>query len=119
RMKKLLGSKDDFEIFSEIVHREPRSFIRCNTLKISSEVLFSRLEKKWKVSQPFSNKEIILVESELGPGELGKSIEHLLGYYYIQEISSMMSVLALEPQPGELVLDVAASPGRRQRRLRP
>ncbi|MBS3065729.1 NOL1/NOP2/sun family putative RNA methylase [Candidatus Pacearchaeota archaeon] len=45
------------------------------------------------------------------PGELGNSIEHLLGYYYVQEISSMLSVLALNPQPGEFILDLMASPG--------
>ena len=47
----------------------------------------------------------------LEPGELGRSMEHLLGYYYIQEIASMLPVLALKPKPGELVLDVAAAPG--------
>lgn len=112
RLRKLLSDERDFAAFENIVHTSPRGFIRCNTLKISAEELFERLEKKWKVSRPFSeHKEIILVESDLGPGELGNAIEHLLGYYYIQEISSMMSVLALEPKPGEFVLDVAASPG--------
>jgi len=47
----------------------------------------------------------------LEPGELGRSLEHLLGYYYVQEIASMLPVLALNPQPGELVLDLCASPG--------
>jgi len=48
---------------------------------------------------------------ELGPGELGRSLEHLLGYYYIQEIASMLPILALKPMPGETILDLAASPG--------
>ena len=48
---------------------------------------------------------------ELEPGELGRSLEHLLGYYYIQEIASMLPVLALKPKPEELVLDLAAAPG--------
>ena len=48
---------------------------------------------------------------DLAPGELGRSMEHLLGYYYVQEIASMLSVLSLKPQPGELVLDIAAAPG--------
>jgi NOL1/NOP2/sun family putative RNA methylase len=52
-------------------------------------------------------KELIPLE----PGELGRSLEHLLGYYYVQEIASMLSVLALQPKPGELVLDLCASPG--------
>lgn len=48
---------------------------------------------------------------DLEPGELGRSLEHMLGYYYVQEIASMLPVLALEPKPGQIVLDLAASPG--------
>ncbi len=112
RMQKLLPDASDFEAFEKIIHTSPRNFIRCNTLKISSPELFGRLSKKWKVSQPYQEyPEIMLVESSLMPGELGSSIEHLLGYYYIQELCSMMSILALSPQLNEFVLDLCASPG--------
>jgi NOL1/NOP2/sun family putative RNA methylase len=112
RMKKLLTDVSDFEKYKEIVHTKPLNYIMCNTLKITRDELFSRLNKRWKVVQPFSDyPEIMLVESELGPGELGNAIEHLLGYYYIQEVCSMMSVIALDPKPGERILDVCASPG--------
>ena len=113
RMKQLLPDKEDFEKFSRIVHTGPRNFIRCNTLKISPEKLIEKLKRKnWNVVHLFPNfPEIILIESELQPGELGNSLEHILGYYYIQEVCSMMSVLALEPQPNEFVLDLFASPG--------
>ncbi|MBI2632732.1 RsmB/NOP family class I SAM-dependent RNA methyltransferase [Candidatus Pacearchaeota archaeon] len=112
RMHKLLSNDEDFENFNEIIHKPPRNFIRCNTLKISPSILFERLSKKWIVSQPFpEHHEIMLINSDLKPGELGNAIEHLLGYYYIQEISSMMSVLALNPKPNEFILDLCASPG--------
>ena len=112
RMRKLLPDAEDFVKFNEIIHTKPKNYIRCNTLKISCDKLFSRLKKRWNVTQPFQNhKEIILIEQELLPGELGNAIEHLLGYYYIQEISSMMSVIALKPQAGEFVLDLCSSPG--------
>jgi NOL1/NOP2/sun family putative RNA methylase len=113
RMKMLLPKEEDFKKFSEIVHTGPRNFIRCNTLKISVEELVKRLETKpWNVSQPFhSAPEIILIDQDLAPGELGRAIEHQLGYYYIQEVCSMMSVIALNPQPGEFILDLCASPG--------
>lgn len=111
-MKKLLSDASDFEKYKEIVHQKPLNYIRCNTLKIGSDELFSRLSKRWRVAQPFSgHPEIMLVEQELMPGELGNAIEHLLGYYYIQEVCSMMSVIALDPKPNERVLDVCASPG--------
>lgn len=113
RMKKLLPNNEDFKKFSEIIHTEPQNFIRCNTIKISPTDLVAKLTRKgWQIKQLFSNyPEIILIESQLLPGELGNSLEHILGYYYIQEISSMMSVFALEPRQNELILDLFASPG--------
>ena len=112
RMQKLLPDGKDFQLFEEIIHTEPRSFIRCNTLKISPDELLKRLREKWRVAQPYENyPEIMLIESDLLPGELGNALEHLLGYYYVQEISYMLSVLALDPKPGEFILDLMASPG--------
>jgi len=112
RMQKLLPDSEDFAKFEEIIHTSPRNFIRCNTLKISIEHLVKRLSEKWKISQPFpEHPEIILIAQDLLPGELGNSIEHILGYYYVQEVCSMMSVIALEPKSEEIVLDLCASPG--------
>ena len=104
RMQQLMPNSEDFAAFEKIVHTGPRNFIRCNTLKISPEKLMERLNKKWKVTQPYSNyPEIMLIESKLLPGELGNSIEHILGYYYVQEISSMLSGLALDPDRKSVV----------------
>lgn len=112
RMRKLLSDEADFTQYNEIIHKKPLNYIRCNTLKISTEELFTRLKKRWNIIQPYSkHPEIMLITQELAPGELGNAIEHLLGYYYIQEVCSMMSVIALDPQPGERVFDVCASPG--------
>ena len=47
----------------------------------------------------------------LSPGELGRTLEHLLGYYYIQELASMLPVFVLKPKSEELILDLAAAPG--------
>ena len=112
RMEKLIPNKEDFKKFEHIIHTSPRNFIRCNTLKITTENLMQRLNKKWQVLQPFPDyPEIILIESKLLPGELGNAIEHILGFYYVQEISSMLPVLALNPHPNEFILDLFASPG--------
>jgi NOL1/NOP2/sun family putative RNA methylase len=113
RMQKLLTNKKDFENYLEIIKNEPINSIRCNTLKIQPDELIKRLkEKVWKIKQPFKEyPEIIIVESQLQPGELGRSLEHQLGYYYIQEISSMLPILALKPKPNETFLDLCSSPG--------
>lgn len=112
RMRELLPDVIDFAKYSEIIHKKPLNYIRCNTLKITPLELFDRLKKKWNVVQPFMDyPEIMLIDQDLGPGELGNAIEHILGYYYVQEVCSMMSVIALDPKPGERVLDICASPG--------
>jgi len=111
RMKTLLGK--DLKSYIEILKREPVRSIRANKLKISPEELKERLEKKgWKISQPFKeHEEIMIVLSDLQPGELGRTLEHLLGYYYIQEIASMLPIIVLQPEPNQLVLDLCSSPG--------
>jgi len=114
RIKKLIGDKDTEEFF-KISHTETPDSIRCNTLKISPSELKKKLEARgWKIRQPFSDyPEIMIVEqsSNLLPGELGKSKEHLLGYFYVQEISSMLPILALKPSKEDVLLDLCASPG--------
>jgi len=112
RMRSLIPNEADFQAFEKIVHTQPKNFIRCNTIKTSPKELLEKLKQKWNVSQPFQNyPEIILVNQNLNPGELGNAIEHILGYYYIQEISSMLPVITLAPQSNEFILDLFASPG--------
>jgi len=111
RMKNLLGK--DFGDYQKIIYRPLKKSIRANTLKISPEELKKKLEKKsWIITQPFEkHPEIMIIESDLQPGELGRSLEHLLGYYYVQEISSMLPVIALNPNPNETILDLCSAPG--------
>jgi NOL1/NOP2/sun family putative RNA methylase len=111
RMTALLGK--EMQTYLDILDKPLQNSIRCNTLKISPEELLTRLNSKgWEVSQPFKlYPEIMTIKNELSPGELGRSMEHLLGYYYIQEIASMLPVLALKPRPDEIVLDLTAAPG--------
>lgn len=113
RMKRLL--RKDFQSYMEILKQEPVRSIRCNTLKITPNALKTRLEdKSWKIKQPWKkHPEVMIIENDLEPGELGRALEHLLGYYYIQELASMLPVIALnlKANSNELILDLAAAPG--------
>lgn len=117
RMNKVLelsrADEKDKKEFWKIVHKEPINSIRCNLLKIQPEELRLKLEQKgWKISQPYKDSpEIMIITNDLMPGELGRSKEHLLGEYYVQEISSMMPILALAPTNEDSFLDLCASPG--------
>lgn len=112
RMRKLLNEEDVKKFFDISYTKTPFS-IRCNTLKISVKDLKKRLESyNWKITQPFEKfPEVMIIKSDLEPGELGKTREHLLGYYYVQEISSILPMLVLRPKPDEIILDLCASPG--------
>ncbi len=111
RIEKLIGKKDAREFF-DICYTKCPSSIRCNTLKMKSSELIKRLRGYgWDVRQPMKEFPEVMIVDGLKPGELGKTKEHLLGYYYVQEISSMLPMLALKPEAGEYVLDLCASPG--------
>lgn len=102
----LLG--DDIKDFVECLHTPQRESLRINTLKVSKNVIKEELKKDGVKLEPipwvpngffFDN------------GEMGSSIWHFLGYIYLQGACSMIPPLVLDPKEGELVLDMAASPG--------
>jgi len=113
RIKKLSEDDKDFNNFILSIEKKSLTSIRCNTIKISPEELRKKLEKKgWKISQPYSlYPEIMIIESNLAPGELGNSIENRNGEFYIQDLSSMMPCIILSPSEKDVILDLCASPG--------
>jgi len=113
RMNLLLKDEEDVKKFFEFCKTRSKKSIRVNTLKISPNDLMARLKQKgWDPIQPFLDyPEIIIINNILEPGELGKSPEHILGYYYVQEITSMMPIIALQPKADDILLDLCASPG--------
>ncbi len=88
----------------------PKS-IRVNTLKTTVEELCSRLRQDWVVKQIPWCKEGFLIEHKQARLDVGNTVEHCLGYYYVQEAASMIPPIVLEPQQGEVVLDMCAAPG--------
>jgi len=107
RFRIILGQ--ELKSFIESLEKYNRKFIRVNTLKISPENLIEKLEKQgFKFRQTFLDYAFeILYE----PYSISSSKEYLLGYFYIQDLSSMIPPLLLNPEPGELILDLAAAPG--------
>jgi tRNA (cytosine49-C5)-methyltransferase len=81
---------------------------RINTLKIEREKLLERLEEKGVLFQSFDWYPLGLKLDMESPGKL---LENLQGFIHIQEELSMVPPLVLDPQPGECVLDLCASPG--------
>ncbi len=88
---------------------EPRA-IRVNTIKATVEEVKQRLTQ-WGVKfkpVPF-NPEGLIIEDDHLP--LSQTLDFFLGKFYYQGISSQLPAVVLDPQKGEKVLDLAASPG--------
>jgi NOL1/NOP2/sun family putative RNA methylase len=105
------------EDFDRIFQQEREFFwsVRANTLKISIEQIKKKFEEKnYQFEQIPWIKEGFWVKTEKN---LSKSIEHVLGYFFIQNASSMIPPLILEVKPNEAILDLCASPGAKTTQL--
>jgi NOL1/NOP2/sun family putative RNA methylase len=105
----------DIDKFKEYSFSYLRKSIRVNTLKIGVKEIVARMSPEWNLTPVPWCKEGFWIEHR-GEGEakrwdVGNTIEHILGYIYIQEAASMIPPLVLEPQAGEKVLDMCAAPG--------
>ncbi len=101
----------DWDEFTSCCETFLRRSIRVNTLKITVEEIKSRLEPDWNLTPIPWCREGFWIEHHEGRRDVGNLREHQLGYIYIQEAASMIPPLALEPKPGEIILDMCASPG--------
>ena len=88
-----------------------RKSIRVNTLKISVNNLKKHLENSWILEQIPWCSDGFWIKHKNNRLDVGNTAEHLLGYYYVQEAASMIPPVVLNPQPGDVVLDMCAAPG--------
>ena len=106
---RLIGSKETKEFFEAVKDEFPKT-IRINILKVDREFVKERLIKKGfilKENPLWENSFEVVYE----PYEIGKTIEHYAGLFYVQEKSSLLPVKILAPKPGEKILDIASAPG--------
>ena len=82
--------------------------IRTNTLKISPSDLKIKLEKKGFELEPIEWVPYAFKVLK-APYNLGSSHEFLQGYYYLQNIASMLPAIVLNPKSADTVIDIAIS----------
>ncbi|MFX1501585.1 MAG: RsmB/NOP family class I SAM-dependent RNA methyltransferase [Promethearchaeota archaeon] len=115
RYLQFLGLEDTIKLLK--ANEKPLTpSIRVNTLKISALELKAKLEDKGfeleKIEWiPYGYN--IIKETH----NLGSLHEYLQGYYYLQNVASMLSSIILDPKPNELVIDMCASPGSKSTHL--
>jgi len=110
RYQALLGP--DYDRFIEYSFSYLRKSIRINTLKADVDDIKRRLEgQDFILEQVPWCKQGFYIEHKSGRRDIGCTIEHQIGYYYVQEAASMIPPVVLNPQEGEIILDMCASPG--------
>jgi NOL1/NOP2/sun family putative RNA methylase len=99
----------DINRFLRTMDGQPKQYIRTNTIKISGADLEKKLTSKGFQLKKTCVQDVFAIEKSSLP--VGATTEYLLGYYYIQDLSSCMAVEALDVQENQTVLDMASAPG--------
>lgn len=108
KYRSLLGN--EFEPFLECCRQKSPRTVRPNGFKCSAAELKTIFESHHIELQPHSSFENVF--SITTPNvRLGLLPEHREGLFVVQDVSSMVPAMVLDPKPEETVLDLAAAPG--------
>ncbi|HSA84374.1 MAG TPA: RsmB/NOP family class I SAM-dependent RNA methyltransferase [Patescibacteria group bacterium] len=110
RLKRLY-TKEDLEQILIAIQTKPLPSFRTNTLKTTTEELKKNLEKKGFICEQVEWYEDAFILTNKSVRELTETDEYKNGEIYIQNLSSMIPTLVLDPKPEEKVLDLCAAPG--------
>jgi len=110
RYLRMWGVKETVEYIKATL-KGIRKVIRVNTLKVDEVELIDTLRSKgYQLDKVWWAKRAYWVIKE--PFPIGATFEYMLGYYYIHRgAGSLAPVIALNPQPGEFIIDMCAAPG--------
>ena len=104
-LKKYLNEKE-IKALDDSLNEPSKHALLLNTNKMNEETLLSLFPHITK--HPIVKNAYLYNKDEY---DLGKSVFHALGCFYLQEPSAMLPAYLLNPKPGELVLDLCAAPG--------
>lgn len=98
-------------VVRKIFKERATTTIRLNTLKRERREIIQILKRKGVELVEIPWMENAFFVSNMDKSELGKSEEYSNGLFYIQNLSSMIPALALDPKDGLEILDMCAAPG--------
>lgn len=103
-MKALLGK--DFEKYEQSMQMPAKRGLRANKNYIDAKTFCNLFP--YDAKNILGEDNLFCLESD---EKIGNTVFHHAGMIYLQEPSSMLAVLALEPQDGENILDLCSAPG--------
>ncbi len=111
RYKEILG-KHFFDFKKSLEEDNPiRLALRVNAIKSDKEKVRKGLEKNgFSLEEiPWCNEGFFVENPE--HGSPAKTLDYKLGHFFVQNASSMIPPLVLDPKEDDLVLDLTAAPG--------
>jgi 16S rRNA (cytosine1407-C5)-methyltransferase len=107
-MVDVLGSRERLD---ELLEADSRRAIRVNPLKTTPSQLLDRLDALGVETEPVPFAENAYWADTGDDRSLGAIFEHQAGHFFLQDPVSTIPVDALDPTPGDRVLDLCAAPG--------
>ena len=98
-------------IYTEYIRLDPAQYIRVNSIKTNTDNLILKLKNDYSIETEQIDYMPNALKIIQATNILGKTIEHIIGEYYIQGLSSMIPPMVLLPSEEEVVLDLCAAPG--------
>ncbi|MFM7561688.1 MAG: RsmB/NOP family class I SAM-dependent RNA methyltransferase [Planctomycetota bacterium] len=102
---------EDWDVVSESFSATRAPAFRVNTLRAAPEQLLADLAAAGISASPVAWSETAFVIPHNQRELLTHSAAAESGQLYVQSLSSQLAALILQPQPGEMILDLAAAPG--------
>jgi len=103
--------KESAEKYLNYIEEYPSVYVRVNDLKIERDELVKRLNKRYNIEPEIYDVLPNTLKFQEREEDLGKTLEIVLGYYYIQGFSSMLPPYVLNPSENDKVLDLCSAPG--------
>lgn len=97
------------EKYKKFIYSDYTPYLRISPLHDSNEIIEEL--KKYSIELEQINKVPNAYKIVAGTESAGKTVEFVIGKYYIQSLSSMIPPLVLNPDENDKVLDLCAAPG--------
>ncbi len=110
RLKFIVPVGEFHRVVNAFTYKKPAT-IRVNTLKISSYRLRRAMQQAGVKLESVNWYQDAFIVRNISYHKLTSLPFYQLGYFYLQNLSSMTPALVISPKPSEKILDITAAPG--------